>query len=112
MLIPRLLLIACGLIQPAWLATIPPARQPIALPDLYEASIAELQAGLDAGHFSSVELVKAYIARIEEVNLKGPALRAVIETNPSAIATAEALDNERRTKGPRSALHGIPILLK
>ncbi|KAG6807743.1 hypothetical protein H0H92_006512, partial [Tricholoma furcatifolium] len=81
-------------------------------PDLYEASIAELQAGLNAGSFSSVDLVKAYFARIEEVNLSGPGLRAVIETNPSAIAAAAALDVERKIKGPRSALHGIPVLLK
>ncbi|KAH0581111.1 hypothetical protein H2248_012239 [Termitomyces sp. 'cryptogamus'] len=106
------LFFVCVLIQPLWSATLPQVRKSIALPDLYEASIAELQAGLSAGHFSSVDLVKAYFARIEEVNLKGPALRAVIETNPSAIATAEALDIERKTKGPRSALHGIPILLK
>ncbi|KAG6906714.1 hypothetical protein DXG01_012457 [Tephrocybe rancida] len=55
---------------------------------------------------------QAYFARIEEVNLNGPALRAVIETNPSAIATAATLDLERKRKGPRSLLHGIPILLK
>ncbi|KAF7366274.1 Amidase signature enzyme [Mycena sanguinolenta] len=47
-----------------------------ALPDLYEASIAELQAGLDASQFTSVDLIKAYFARIEEVNINGPGLRA------------------------------------
>ncbi|RPD60677.1 amidase signature enzyme [Lentinus tigrinus ALCF2SS1-7] len=83
-----------------------------AFPDLYEASIAELQAGLAKGQFTSVDLVKAYFARIEEVNLQGPTLRAVIETNPSALAQAAALDAERRTKGARGPLHGIPILLK
>ncbi|KAH9848128.1 amidase signature enzyme [Lenzites betulinus] len=81
-------------------------------PDLYEASIAELQDGLQKGLFTSVDLVKAYLARIEEVNLQGPTLRAVIETNPSALAQAAELDRERKTSGPRSALHGIPILLK
>ncbi|KAI0089573.1 amidase signature enzyme [Irpex rosettiformis] len=81
-------------------------------PDLYEASIAELQSGLEKGLFTSVDLVKAYFARIEEVNLNGPALRAVIETNPSALKQAKALDLERRTHGPRGPLHGIPILLK
>ncbi|KAI0819884.1 amidase signature enzyme [Trametes gibbosa] len=81
-------------------------------PDLYEASIAELQDGLQKGLFTSVDLVKAYLARIEEVNLQGPTLRAVIETNPSALAQAAALDRERKKSGPRSALHGIPILLK
>ncbi len=44
--------------------------------------------------------------------MKGPALRAVIETNPSALQQAAELDNERRTSGPRGLLHGIPILLK
>ncbi|KAJ8517705.1 hypothetical protein ONZ45_g5131 [Pleurotus djamor] len=83
-----------------------------ALPDLYEASIPELQAGLDAGQFNSVDLVKAYFARIDQVNLKGPALRAIIETNPTALLQAAELDLERRLFGKRSAMHGIPILLK
>jgi amidase len=46
------------------------------------------------------------------VNLQGPQLRAVIELNPSAIAQAAALDKERSISGKRSALHGIPVLLK
>ncbi|KAA1474556.1 amidase signature enzyme [Dentipellis sp. KUC8613] len=82
------------------------------LPDLYEASIVELQSGLEQGLFTSVDLVKAYFARIDEVNLQGPTLRAVIEMNPSALSQAAALDVERKASGPRSALHGIPILLK
>ncbi|KAI0318115.1 amidase signature domain-containing protein [Amylostereum chailletii] len=81
-------------------------------PDLYEASIAELQAGLTAGNFTTVDLVKAYLARIDEVNLKGAALRAIIETNPHALTQAAALDAERASKGPCGPLHGIPILLK
>ncbi|KAH8987948.1 amidase signature enzyme [Lactarius hatsudake] len=84
----------------------------VQLPDLYEASIAELQDGLENGHFTSVDLVKAYFARIEEVNLQGPTLRAVIELNPSALQQAAELDLERRILGPRGPLHGIPILLK
>ncbi|KAI0923070.1 hypothetical protein AcW1_002450 [Taiwanofungus camphoratus] len=88
------------------------AKHRAALPDLYEASVAELQAGLNAGYFTSADLVTAYFARIEEVNLQGPQLRAVIETNPSALQQAVALDAERRVTGPRSALHGIPVLVK
>ncbi|KAJ6562358.1 amidase signature enzyme [Mycena capillaripes] len=87
------------------------ARAPV-LPDLYEASVPELQAGLVAGHFSSVDLIKAYFARIEEVNINGPGLRAVIELNPSALKQAELLDIERKLTGKRSELHGIPVLLK
>ncbi|TFK55207.1 amidase signature enzyme [Heliocybe sulcata] len=82
------------------------------LPDLYEASVAELGGGLNAGTFTSVDLIKAYYARIDEVNLQGPTLRAVIEKNPSALVEAAALDAERRLLGPRSILHGIPILVK
>ncbi|KIK62727.1 hypothetical protein GYMLUDRAFT_41644 [Collybiopsis luxurians FD-317 M1] len=82
------------------------------LPDLYEAGVVELQAGLDAGRFSSVDLVKAYLARIEEVNIKGAELRAVLEVSPVALEVAAELDAERRTSGRRSRLHGIPVLLK
>ncbi|GJJ15894.1 hypothetical protein Clacol_010172 [Clathrus columnatus] len=81
-------------------------------PDLYEASINELQSGLEQKHFSSVDLVKAYLARIQKINLKGPILRAVLEINPSALSDAAALDHERASKGPRGPLHGIPVLLK
>ncbi|KAJ7165363.1 amidase signature enzyme [Mycena filopes] len=81
-------------------------------PDLYEASVPELQAGLEAGHFTSVDLVKAYFARIEEVNIHGPGLRAVLELNPSALKQAALLDAERKIAGKRSELHGIPILVK
>ncbi|KAF8734572.1 Amidase signature enzyme, partial [Rhizoctonia solani] len=59
-----------------------------------------------------LENAKAYLARIEEVNLKGPKLRAVIEVNPKAIQQAASLDNERKKGRKRSPLHGIPILLK
>lgn len=81
-------------------------------PDLYEAGIVELQSGLKEGLFTSVDLVKAYLARIDEVNLQGAALRAVLETNPSALEEAAALDLERKEVGSRGELHGIPILVK
>jgi hypothetical protein len=82
------------------------------VPDLYEASIVELQSAMNNGLFSSVDLVKAYRARIEEVNIKGSALHAVIEVNPSALLQAQVLDEERALLGPRGPLHGIPLLVK
>ncbi|KAF7972117.1 hypothetical protein HWV62_18830 [Athelia sp. TMB] len=86
------------------------------LPDLYEASISELQRGLSLGHFTSVHLVKAYLARIEEVNYKGPKLCAIIETNPQALEQAARADEERNLRKQSSQefgiLHGIPILVK
>ncbi|CAE6497226.1 unnamed protein product [Rhizoctonia solani] len=80
--------------------------------DLYEASIADLQFGLENGDFTSVDLVRAYLARIDQVNHIGPRLNAILETNPHALEQAHALDEERKLSGKRSALHGIPILVK
>ncbi len=77
-----------------------------------EATIGELQEKMKAGVLTSRALTTAYLARIEALNYKGPALHHVLETNPDAIAIAEALDAERQAKGPRGALHGIPVLLK
>jgi amidase len=79
---------------------------------LDEATISQLQAGLRSGEHTSVSLVEQYLSRVEELNRKGPELRAVIEVNPDAHAIAEALDAERKEKGSRGPLHGIPILLK
>ena len=79
---------------------------------LAEATIAELQAGMAAGRLTSRGLVEAYLARIAALDRRGPALRAVLEVNPDALAIAGALDAERQAKGARGPLHGIPILLK
>lgn len=72
-------------------------------PDLYEASIEELNRGLSQGHFTSVDLVKAYLARIDEVNDE---LHAVIETNSHALALAAELDSERAAGRSKGILHG------
>src|SRR5439155_11715219 len=53
-----------------------------------------------------------YLSRIEAFDRQGPALRSVIETNPDALAIADRLDAERRSRGPRGPLHGIPVLVK
>jgi amidase len=77
-----------------------------------EKDIATLQADMAAGRVTSADLVRAYIARIDALDRNGPQLHAVIAVNPDAIADAIALDAERRAKGARGPLHGIPILLK
>jgi amidase len=56
--------------------------------------------------------VEAYLKRIGEIDRKGPMLRAVLEVNSEALKIADELDAERRSKGPRGPLHGVPILLK
>lgn len=82
------------------------------LANLEEVTIAELQAAMEEGEFTAVELVNAYIERIEAIDQDGPRLNSILEINPDALDIAQALDEERRTSGARSPLHGIPILLK
>jgi amidase len=80
--------------------------------ELEEITIAELQAGMNSLKFTARSLVEKYQARIAEIDKHGPGLNSVIEMNPEAIAIAEGLDRERKAKGPRGPLHGIPILIK
>ncbi|OAX85033.1 hypothetical protein ACJ72_00593 [Emergomyces africanus] len=78
-------------------------------PRLIDATSDQLRAGLDKGCFSSVDLVKAYIERIAEVN---STLEVVAELNPDAIDIARCLDVERKHGKIRGPLHGLPIILK
>jgi len=80
--------------------------------ELEEVTIAELQRGMETGKFTSRSISEHYLARIEQLDRQGPTLRSILETNPDALAIADALDQERRAKGPRGPLHGIPVLLK
>jgi amidase len=80
--------------------------------DLTELSIPDLQDGMQNGKFTARSLVERYLARIEAIDRQGPELRSVIEVNPDARSIADALDVERKQKGSRGPLHGIPILIK
>jgi amidase len=77
-----------------------------------DATVASLQDAMRAGTLTAEALVLAYVDRIRAIDQSGPTLRSVQELNPDALAIAKALDDERRTKGPRGPLHGIPVLLK
>jgi amidase len=80
--------------------------------ELEELTISELQDGMKSGKFTARSLVRKYLDRIDEIDRHGPAINSVIEINPDAVAIAEALDRERKEKGARGPLHGIPILIK
>lgn len=80
--------------------------------ELDELTIAELQQVLQSGKYSSRSLVEKYTDRINDIDKKGPTLRSIIELNPDAESIAAALDRERKDRGARGPLHGIPILLK
>jgi len=80
--------------------------------ELDEITIAELQDGMKSGKFTARSLVEKYTARIDEIDKSGPTVNAIIELNPDADSIADALDQERKTKGARGPLHGIPVLIK
>lgn len=82
------------------------------VPPLEEATLEQLQAGLASGRWTSVSLAVSYQKRIRALDQAGPNLRSVLEFNPDAQKLAAALDGERKRKGPRGPLHGIPVLLK
>ncbi len=80
--------------------------------DIEEPSIAELQEGMRSGKLTALSITEKYLARIEEIDKRGPRLNSVIEINPDALSIARSLDDERKRKGPRGPLHGIPVLIK
>lgn len=103
--ISRLLLVAALIV-----ATLTPlAAKTI---DLDAATIADLNAAFADGTLTAEQLVELCLARIQAYDRRGPALHAVITLNPKAVEIARELDAERKAKGPRSPLHGIPIVLK
>jgi amidase len=79
---------------------------------LQEITIDELQQKMSSGELSSKSITKMYLKRIGETDKKGPALNAIIELNPDALAIAEGLDAERKAGKVRGPLHGIPVLIK
>lgn len=79
---------------------------------LEEVSIATLQERMANGSLSAVSLTREYLRRIESLDRNGPRLNSVIELNPEAVAIADGLDRERKARGPRGPLHGMPILIK
>jgi len=80
--------------------------------ELDEVTIGALQDWMASGRYTARRLAELYLERIEELDRGGPTLRAVIETNPDALALAETLDRERRAGKVRGPLHGIPVVIK
>ncbi len=81
-------------VKPAWL-TAQSARQAMA-----------------KGELTSEQLVTYYLQQIDSHNTAGYQLAAISDINPDAIMQARQLDAERREGKLRSALHGLPVVLK
>ncbi len=80
--------------------------------EIAQAEVASLAALMQSGGQSAVSIAQMYFARMDAIDRAGPSINAIIERNPDALAIAERLDRERKEKGPRGPLHGIPVLLK
>jgi amidase len=80
--------------------------------ELDELTIDNLQEGMKSGKYTARAITEKYMSRIEAIDKSGPAVNSVIEINPDAVEIAESLDRERKEKGARGPLHGIPLLIK
>ena len=80
--------------------------------DMEELTIDGIQKGFQSGQFSAQSLTEACLTRIDAIDRHGPAINAVIELNPDALRIAAELDRERKAKGSRGPLHGVPVLVK
>ncbi|MBK7597319.1 MAG: amidase [Acidobacteria bacterium] len=80
--------------------------------ELTEATIAQLQDGMKQGRFTARSIAEMYLGRIAGIDKQGPKINSIIELNPDALSIADKLDEERKAKGPRGPMHGIPVLLK
>jgi amidase len=88
------------------------AQSHAAADSIEELSLADIAAAFASGRLTSEQLTKNYLDRIDRLDRHGPNLRSVIETNPRALEIAAALDAERKTRGTRGPLHGVPVLIK
>jgi amidase len=93
------------------LAAVPQAQTPSRF-ELDEMTVRQLQDAMTSGRYTSRRLVDLYTRRINDIDRNGPSLRSVIVVNPDAPSIADALDAERKSRGPRGPLHGIPVLIK
>src|SRR5688500_18824447 len=91
----------------AFAAPFPLAAQSL---ELEELTIAAMQEGMRSGRFTARMLTEMYLARIDAIDKRGPAINSVIELNPDALAIAADLDRERKGGRVRGPMHGIPIL--
>lgn len=109
--VTSLLLAACNNDQPVK-AEVAAIKDPLNDFELKEETIISLQEKMAAGKYSSEQITKLYLDRIDAIDKKGPLLGAMIEVNPDALTIAKTMDDERKSGKIRGALHGIPIVIK
>ncbi len=103
--VKRFLLAVTLAVPAAVAAQAPPFR-------VEEASIGQIHAAMRAGRLTCRALVQQYLARIDAYDKQGPAINAIVVTNPSALLEADQLDRRYKASGPTGPLHCIPLLVK
>ncbi|MFQ5721837.1 MAG: amidase, partial [Candidatus Aminicenantales bacterium] len=77
-----------------------------------ELTIYDFQKKIKEGQLNSRKLVEFYLQRIKKLDKEGPTLNSILEINPDVLKIADKLDQEYKAQGPRSALHGVPVIIK
>lgn len=77
-----------------------------------EYTIPRVQRAYDNMEYSVVDVVQAYLDRIEAIDKNGPAINSIITINPDALEIAKQLDQELQAGNKRGPLHGIPVVIK
>src|SRR5208282_5152841 len=92
-----------GMLSGAAAIAAPPSASARRVPpfEFEEVTIAALQKEMKSGKFTARSIARKYLARINAIDKHGPAVNSIIELNPDALATADALDRERKAQGPR-----------
>ena len=93
------------------LAAMPSAQTPPAF-EVQEATIAQTHAAMRAGRLTCHGLVEQYLRRIDVYDKNGPAINAIVLTNPDALKQADELDRRFAASGPAGPLHCVPMIVK
>ena len=86
-----------------------PTKGPV---NVVAMTLPEIVSGLKTGQFSSQDLTRAYLHRIETIDRSGPTLNAIISLNASAMKMSKKSDMRRAEGKTKSPLDGVPFLLK
>jgi amidase len=92
-------------------ANMPTAQAPSAF-EVQEATIGQIHAAMRAGRITCRGLVEQYLRRIDAYDKNGPAINAIVLTNPDALKLADDLDRRFAAGGPAGPLHCVPIIVK
>ena len=101
-----LLVLSSVVVMPTSSAQAPPAFE------VHEATIAQIHAAMQAGRLTCHGLVEQYLRRIDTFDKNGPALNAIVVTNPDALKLADDLDRRFAAGGPTGPLHCVPMIVK